>query len=221
MVRGKYLREKKAKKVKILICLIIILVLYRIIFNSFSLYESEANSTADIDVAFYLLKDEYETKTIPIEDMLPGDTQYVKFTISNFYVDEETGKEVISETDMKCDLKIRTTTNFPLQYELYIDQDLTSNNLQNKLELEERVTDNVHWDDYNTMFKHLVLANEPEYIKDQGITESLDIVYGHPFSRTYMMKITFPEEYSKDDSYQNIMECIEISIDSHQIITGD
>ncbi len=220
MIRGKYLREKKAMRTKIFISIVIILVLYKIIFNSYSLYESEANSTADIDVAFYLLKDEYETKTIPIEDMLPGDTQYLKFTISNFYVDES-GNDVMSETDMKCDIKIRTTTNLPLQYELYIDQDISSESLQDKLDIEERVTDNVHWDDYNTMFKHLVLANESEELKSQGITESLEIPYENEYSRTYIMKITFPEQYSENDKYQNIMECIEISVVSHQIITGD
>ena len=220
MIRGKYLREKKAMRTKIFISIVIILVLYKIIFNSYSLYESEANSTADIDVAFYLLRDEYETKTIPIEDMLPGDTQYLKFTISNFYVDES-GNDVMSETDMKCDIKIRTTTNLPLQYELYIDQDISSESLQDKLDIEERVTDNVHWDDYNTMFKHLVLANESEELKSQGITERLKIPYENEYSRTYIMKITFPEQYSENDKYQNIMECIEISVDSHQIITGD
>ena len=220
MIRGKYLREKKTMRTKIFISIVIILVLYKIIFNSYSLYESEANSTADIDVAFYLLRDEYETKTIPIEDMLPGDTQYLKFTISNFYVDES-GNDVMSETDMKCDIKIRTTTNLPLQYELYIDQDISSESLQDKLDIEERVTDNVHWDDYNTMFKHLVLANESEELKSQGITERLKIPYENEYSRTYIMKITFPEQYSENDKYQNIMECIEISVDSHQIITGD
>ena len=114
MIRGKYLRERKAmrikRRIKLLIILAILLVLYKLIFSSYSLYESEANSSADIDVAFYLLKDDYKSKVIALDDMIPGSTQKCEFSISNYYVDDE-GNDVISETDMEYTLKIRTTTN--------------------------------------------------------------------------------------------------------------
>lgn len=222
MIRGKYLRERKAirvkRRIKLLIALTIILVLYKIIFSSYSLYESEASSDAEIDVAFYLVNDEYETKTITLNDMLPGDTQYCKFQISNFYIDD-TGTQILSETDMKCDLKIRTTTNLPLKYELYVDQDITNNNLVNKLDTEELKKG--HWDEYDTIFKYLVDKNETPERKEQGITDSIDFSYTQALSRTYIIKVTFPEAECKSYEYQNIMECIEISIDSHQIVNGD
>ena len=221
MIRGKYLRERKAlrvkRRIKLLIGVLILLVLHKVLFNSYSLYESEANSTADIDVAFYLLNDEYETKTITLNDMLPGDTQYIKFSLANFYVDENQ-QEIVTETDMKCDLKIRTTTNLPLQYELYIDQDTNSDNLLNRLEIEEGPTDNVHWDSYNTMFKHLVLSSGTEAQKLEGITDTIDFKFTTALTRTYILKVTFPEYCAEDDEYQNIIECIEISVDSEQVV---
>lgn len=221
MIRGIYLRERKAirvkRRIKLLIAVLIIVILYKVLFASYSLYESEASSTADIDIAFYLLDDEYETKTITLEDMLPGDTQYIKFSLTNYYVDDS-NNEIITETDMTCDLKIRTTTNLPLQYELYIDQDTNSDNLQNRLDIEERSTDNVYWDEYDTMFKQLVQSNLTEEEKAEGITDSIDFKYTTALSRTYILKVTFPDYCSESDEYQNIIECIEISVDSEQVV---
>lgn len=222
MIRGKYLRERKAirvkRRIKLLIALTIILVLYKVIFSSYSLYESEASSDAEIDVALYVIKDEYESKTITLKDMLPGDTQYCKFSISNFYLDDKKA-QVLTETDMKCDLKIRTTTNLPLKYELYVDQSVDDSNLINKLDTEE--LNKGHWDEYDTIFKYLVDKNETAEKKEQGITDSIDFSYKQPICRTYIIKVTFPETECKSYEYQNIMECIEISIDSHQIVTGE
>lgn len=221
MIRGKYLRERKAlrvkRRIKLIIAILIACILYRILFNSYSLFESEASSTADIDVAFYLVKDKYETKTITLDDMLPGDTQYVKFTISNYYMDDN-NNQIISETDMNCDLKIRTTTNLPLTYELYIDQDTNSDNLQNRLDIETTSLDNMHWDEYNTIFKYLVLADQSDEQKAEGITDTINFKYDNPFDRTYILKVTFPNVYSQNDNFQNIMECIEITVDAQQVV---
>ena len=221
MIRGKYLRERKAlrvkRRIKLLIGMLILLILHKVLFSSYSLYESEANSTADIDVAFYLLKDEYQTKTITLNEMLPGDTQYIQFSLSNFYVDDA-NQEIVTETDMKCDLKIRTTTNLPLQYELYIDQDTNSDNLLNRLEIEDGPTDNVHWDSYDTMFKHLVLSSGTEQQKIDGITDTINFEFTTALTRTYILKLTFPEECGESDAYQDVIECIEISVDSEQIV---
>lgn len=219
MIRGKYLRERKAikekRRIKLLVALIILLILYKIIFSSYSLFESEASSDAQIDVAFYLLKDDYETKTITLDNMVPGDTQYCKFSIANFYTDD-TGNEIITETDMLCDLKIRTTTNLPLEYELYVDQSVDGNTI-NKLDTEELKKG--HWDKYDTIFKYLVDKDETPERKEAGITDSINFSYKQALIRVYTLKITFPEAECKSADFSNIIECIEISIDSKQLIS--
>ncbi len=220
MIRGKYLRERKAikvkRRIKLLIALTILLILYKIIFSSYSLYESEASSNAEIDVAFYVVEDNYETKTITLDDMLPGDTQYCKFSIANYYTDEN-NQEFISETDMKCDLKIRTTTNLPLNYELYIDQDIN----QGKTVLDTEQLEKGHWDEYDTIFKYLVNKNGTTEEKEQCITDTIDFSYTQELVRTYILKITFPKDECKNYEYSNIMECIEITVDSHQILNDE
>lgn len=202
MIRGKYLRERKAirvkRRIKLLVAVAIMLVLYKLIFSSYSLYESEANSSADIDVAFYLLKDDYKSKVIALEDMVPGSTQKCEFSLSNYYVDDN-GNDVISETDMEYTLKIRTTTNLPLEYKLYMNQSADSADSDDIIEIPI-----ITQDEDSTYFKQLV-EDKQEFPYTQGYTN------------TYTLVVNFPEEF-KSIEYQDIIECIEISIDSKQII---
>lgn len=220
MIRGKYLRERKAirvkRRMKFLLAILILCLLHKILFSSYSLYESEASSTADIDVAFYTLKDEYKTKVISLDEMVPGDTRRIEFSVSNYYIDDA-GKEVISETDMIYDLKIRTTTNLPLEYKMYKNQGLDVDNLTNILQIESVQNENMYLDEDNTIFKNLVLANQTDDKKAEGITDSDEFFYSTPSTNTYILEIKLPEKYNSVD-YQNIIECIEITIDSEQRI---
>lgn len=196
MIRGKYLRERKAIRVKrrfkLLVSMLILFLLYKIVFSSFSLYESEANSDADADVAYFVLNDEYQSQVIKLDSMNPGDTQNFVFNISNYVLDDDS-EEVVSEVDMEYTLKIRTTTNLPLEYEL------TRSQSAGEEETFELVTD-----DDGTYFKKL-LEETGTFSCDQGYTN------------TYTLTITFPAN-ENDIKYQDLIECIEVSVDSRQII---
>ncbi len=195
MIRGKYLRERKAirfkRRIKFLISITIIFILYKIVFGSFSLYESEANSDANLDVAYFRLNDEYETKVISLDDMLPGDTRTCTFNISNYTLNGEI--EEVSETDMEYTLKIRTTTNLPLEYELTKSYD----------DGEETTIETIT-DDDGTYFKK-ILDESGTFKCDQGYTN------------TYNLRVTFPSSCD-NVKYQNVIECIEISVEAKQII---
>ena len=220
MIRGKYLRERKAirvkRRIKLVLALLVLCVLHKVVFNSYSLYESEANSTADIDVAFYTFENNYETKVISLDDMLPGETRRCQFSIANYYIDEA-GENVISETDMEYKLKIRTTTNLPLEYKLYKNQGLTVDNLTDILDIETVENENMHFDDDNTIFKYLVLEEQEEELKAEGITDNGEFLFTNPSANTYILEFTLPATCNSID-YQNIIECIEITVDSKQII---
>lgn len=196
MIKGKYLRERKAirfkRRIKLLICMAIVLILYKIIFGSFSLYESEASSDANLDVAYFTLDDEYETQVISLGDMLPGEIRNCTFHISNYTLDD-LGEEEVSETDMEYTLKIRTTTNLPLEYEL------TRSNSTGGSTTIETITD-----DDGTYFKK-ILDETGTFNCDQGYTN------------TYNLKITFPSSCD-NIKYQNVIECIEISVEARQLI---
>ena len=73
MIRGKYLRERKAirfkRRIKLIVCMLILVILHKIIFSSYSLYESEANSNLNIDAAFFVLKNENLGHLITLDDL--------------------------------------------------------------------------------------------------------------------------------------------------------
>lgn len=220
MIRGKYLRERKAirvkRRMKLLIAIVILFLVHKILFSSYSLYESEAMSSADLDVAFFTLEDEYQTKVISLDDILPGDIRRCEFSVSNYFVDEN-GNTIISETDMEYTLKIRTTTNLPLEYKLYKNQGLDVDNLTNILEIETVETQNMYLDEDNTIFKSLVQASLPEELKAQGVTDIGEYDFTTPSTDTYILEISLDEKYNSI-AYQNIIECIEISFEAEQMV---
>ena len=196
MIRGKYLRERKAirtkRRIRLLLIIAIVIILYKILFDSFSLYESEANSDADADVAYFVLNDEYERKVITLGDLEPGESQTAVFHISNYKLDDDNNEQV-AETDMEYTLKIRTTTNLPLEYTL------TKSHEGNSSQSVGLITD-----DDGTYFRKL-LEETDTFSCDQGYTN------------TYTLTVTLPSSCD-DIKYQNIIEAIEISVEAKQII---
>lgn len=197
MIRGKYLRERKGirfkRRLKLIMAIFVLLLVHRIVFNSFSLYESNATTNANIEVAYFLLDDTYEEKTIMLEDMKPGDTKEVDIAISNYFLDED-GNEVITETDMQYTFKLRTTTNLPLEYSIFLNQ--SSDSGTNIVQM-----DTIQ-DDHDTYFYQL-LEDTREFSYEDGQTN------------TYTLKITLPEQYNNVE-YQNVIECIEVVVDGQQ-----
>lgn len=219
MIRGKYLRERKAirfkRRIKLLVCMIILVVLHKIIFSSYSLYESEANSNLDIDVAFFVLENENLGHLITLDELSPGEETSCSFSIANFrteeYVDEDgqtKERQVIAETDIKYKLTIRTTTNLPLEYKLYIND----NPVKNPGAVEQINGGAViNQDEYNTYFNNLI-----EYENT--------FRYNTATTDTYILEVKFPrgktatsEEYL-DYTYQNIIDAIEISVEAEQVV---
>jgi hypothetical protein len=198
MIRGKYLRERKGirvkRRIKLVMAIFVLLLVHRIVFNSFSLYESNASTSANIEVAYFLLADTYQVQTIMLDDMQPGDTKEVDIAVSNYYVDE-TGQEVISETDMEYTLGLRTTTNLPLEYSVYLNQDSESG------------TDIVQMD---------TIQDEDDTYYYQLVEDTREFSYETGQTNTYTLQITMPEEYNNVE-YQDVLECVEVVVDGQQI----
>lgn len=186
------------KKVKILYAKLVILILcflilIRIVTLVLSKYENEAQSTANVDIAFYLLKEDYKKMTLNLDSLFPQNDAYVyTFTIGN-----QEGEKT-AEIDMVYDLTIRTTTNLPLTYELYKNQNYTDNGASNIIK-----TNNIEQDEYGTYFRNIT-------------TETEELNYKEPRTNTYQLVIRFPENYNTTN-YQNIIEALEISVNSHQV----
>ena len=188
----------RMKRMKIYIKLVILfsclLITLRIFTLTLSKFESEAKSTTDIDIAFYLLKEDYQTMELSLENLYPSEKPYVyTFSISN------ADGEKRAEVDLTYDLVIKTTTNLPLTYELYMNELYDDENSNMALTRNE-----VDTDEDGTYFRYLETANETfEYVNIE--------------KNVYQLVVYFPQEYNTEN-YQDIIESIEINIDAKQVI---
>lgn len=186
--------NKKLKRLymKFVILVLCFLTFARIVTLVLSKYESEAKSTANVDVAFYLLKEDYQTMTLNLASIFPEkDAHTYTFSVGNIE-DNKT-----AEIDLKYDLTIRTTTNLPLTFELYqITEDGKSSAIQ---------TNTIGPDEYGTYFRTITTSSE-------------DLYYKQPKTNLYELVFYFPETYNTTN-YQNIIEVLEINVNSHQVIS--
>lgn len=163
--------------------------------TTLSKYESTTSSTAHAQVAFYLLKTTYSTEAILLEEIAPRNNPYTyTFTVSN---NDGTNR---TETNLQYDLTIRTTTNLPLTYELYLNSVYTDANPENAI-----TDDDVIQDSDGTYFN--VFTTDTQYFS-----------YSYNETNTYQLVVYFPSTYV-DEMYQDIVDSIEITVDSKQIIT--
>ena len=187
-------KKRKANLYKKFVILVLcLLILIRIFVLTLSRYESEAESNVDIDLAFYVLNEDYQDMSINLDNIFPSDTPYIyTFSISN----EKDGNR--ADTNLEYNLKIRTTTNLPLEYKLYKNQNYDDNNAQNII-----TNDKTEQDQSGTYFRTIETPTEKFYYNAKG-------------ENIYYLVIRFPAKYNTED-YQNIIEGIEISVESHQI----
>ena len=190
------MKNKKDKRVfiKELIIILGIIVATRLFVLILARYESMSNSVANVDVAFYVLKDDYKTMTTNLDSLLPQDDAY----IYTFSIGNQDGTQT-AEVDLEYELTIRTTTNLPLTYELYMNQQYTDSNAQNI------ITENkIEADEQGTYFRKL-------------LTDKVSLSYKVATTNQYQLVVHFPKEYNTEN-YQDIIELIEITVDSHQVI---
>lgn len=179
----------KKSSIKWIIIALIFTFLIILIPVTFSRYESSATSKAEIQYAFYILKADYFTKNIKLMDIVPRDEDYMYvFTVSNFEGDKRL------ETKLEYDLWISCTTNLPLEYKLYLNDDMNNNII---------LSDDTSPDEDGTYFRKLT-------------TNKRNFSYTDNQTDTYYLFIRFPSIY-KDSMYADIVENITININSRQI----
>lgn len=178
---------------KFLIIILNLILIIILIDRTLSKYETTATSQLDIQAAFYLLQEDYQTMTVKLSALEPKNNAYsYTFVISN-----NNGSRR-AETTLEYDLKIVTTTNLPLEYELYKNGDNSSSIITD---------DTIAPDEYGTFFRTFS-------------TEMVEFVHTENKSNIYTLLVYFPEQY-KEIKYQDIIESIEIQVNSRQLIEED
>ena len=178
------------KLVILVLCLFIILRIFTLVLSK---YESISTSTADVDIAFYLLEEDYKEMNLNLATIFPQDDSYIyTFSIGNQNEDET------SEVDLIYVLTIRTTTNLPLTYELYMVQEYDQSDAKNII-----INNEIAQDDDGTYFRTIT-------------TESVYLKYTEPTTNIYKLVIYFPANYNTEN-YQDIIEGLEILVESKQV----
>ena len=93
------------------------------------------------------------------------------------------------------------TTNLPLRFKLYMNENYTDNNATD-LVTNENTT--IEYDEYNTIFKTITLSKE-------------NLLYSTPKTNNYTLLIYY-DSNNNDAKYQDTIESIRIVTNSRQII---
>lgn len=182
--------KNKAIRAKMIIILLCFFMIFFIMRGTFSKYQSQTNAKGTLSTAMFIVEEGFQSMNLKLDSIVPRDEPYeYTFTIAN---NDGSNR---AEVNLEYELKVVTTTNLPLDYELYLTNDLNTNIItETKIEQDE----------HSTYFKTMLTEK-----KTFGFTEDE--------SNTYKLVVYFPSVY-KDIMYQDIIEGIEIQVNSSQII---
>ena len=165
------------------VCFILLVLLK----STYASFETNSSGNALSKVAFYILNTKTETENLKISNIKPDgkDNNYL-ITVSNF------NDTKVSDVDLEYSLEIRTTTNIPVTYKLYLND--SSDNIMSTKEL-VKDTDNTYFYKYNS-----ILQNFTHQAKKTD---------------TYKLVINFPSDYN-DEVYQSMIDDVEITVNARQ-----
>lgn len=186
-------RKRKAKLIyiRLVFLILMIIVTFSLIRSTRAKYKSSAQSDANVDLAFYLFKEESISQDLKLESILPRATPYnYTFSVANNDGTDRT------ETSIVYTMELKTTTNLPLEFHVYNQTDLTTDLVTQ--------TETVQ-DEDGTYFKKIkVSGGEFGFLQNE--------------QATYVIKVEFPERYNVSD-YEGIIEYIQLTIKSSQKIS--
>ena len=188
--------KDKRYKVRFLVlsCLIItsLILGIKLIGASYARYYSKKAMKLDVVAALYVL-DEGEYKfDMDLEGLLPSNENYTYlFTIANFKGNKS------SNVDLEYTMKIVTTTNLPLTYKLYKNENPGTDLLTNKV---------VSQDDNNAWY-NVFTINTPSMLR-----------YNTNTTDSYYLVVNFPESYKNNLDYANKIESVTVYVYSKQVI---
>ena len=123
-----YFEEKKRFLIVILVMFFLIVLAIKLFQIAYASYQSQAKLNANIEKALYILEEGGLEFNIDLDKIEPSTEPYIyKFSISNFNAKRH------SDVDIEYQINITTTTNLPLTYELYRNENYDDENATNLL----------------------------------------------------------------------------------------
>ena len=180
----------KTNKNKMMILILVALVVaVSIVGTILARYISQGNAQTELEIAYYVIGNEIQNQTLRLDAMVPRDEAYqYGIVVSN----SEEGR--VSETAIEYTLQIKTTTNLPLTFSLRLDGNEES----------EMVNTQTVQDEHGVYY--IVMKTD---LKEFGLNKE---------EHKYILSIVFPKEYKANAEYSDIIELVEITVDSKQKI---
>ena len=187
--------KKKIKKSLIILALIAIIIIAIILIRrTLARYETTATSDKDVDVAFWIIDDDFKTGKILIKDIYPSNDSFdYTFSVSNFQNEENGNINKRAETDLEYGIDLIVTTNLPLEYQV------------EKNGVNINTTQTIITDDDGTYYKKILLANTQ---MTQGV-DSTD---------NYKIKVKFSQDNDTNAEYSDLIEYIKLDLNAKQIV---
>ncbi len=191
-----FYEEKKRLVLFSLLLLLCLFFAYYLFQFAYSSYQSSAKLNANIDMAVYFLSAEKMSFNIDPEQIIPSNDPYVyKFSVSNFDGSKS------SDIDLEYTIQIITTTNLPLTFQLFRNENYDDAGASNLLS-----GSTVGQDEDGAWYT----SYQP--------SEKYPLLYEKHTTDIYTLVVYFPIEYSQNLEYADNIESIEIIIDSQQMI---
>ena len=189
--------SKKIVTISGILLLLVFFIIFAIIRTSNARYASTATSATNLDVALYALSEDNDL-TILLDTLVPRTEPYVY----TFSVVNSDGTN-ITDTTLYYDLKIIATTNIPLEYKLCMNK---SNCASSSVASDINVN-MVAPDADGTFFRTMTTTRQ-------------EFGYEHEERNNYTLLVYFPTTY-KSSQYQDLVESIQINVDSKQKLDGE
>lgn len=177
----------KLKKISIILGIILLVGGVMLFFpTTLSKYSSKATGNAKIDIVFSLLDTEALSQTITLDEIIPDDKFHTKtFAVKNYQDDYRI------DINMIYNVVIKATTNLPIVYELYDENNLL-------------ISDNneIITDEYGTIF-YTITSKEKLFTHKK---DDRDL---------YTIKYKLGSTYNEEE-YQDIIELLSIEINAKQ-----
>ena len=190
-----YYQEKKRFLIVVFVLFLLMILAVKLFQLAYASYQSTARLNTNIEKALYILEEGGLEFNIDLDQIAPSPDPYIyKFSISNFNATNH------SDVDIEYQLSLRTTTNLPLTYELYRNENYDDENAVNLLEdmSIKQDADGAWYNSYTGQEKY-------QFPYEEDLTD------------IYTLVIYFKEENKATIDYADSLEHIEVKIDSNQV----
>lgn len=180
---------------KILFIILFFCFTFNFIGIGLSKYDSTATSKAKASIAFFLIEEGTYEKNLPLGKIIPSKEKYVyPFTISNH------NDNRITDVAMDYTVTFITTTNLPLTYEVYKNENYTSDGAKNLISSQE-----VYQDENQVYYNKITIDDVGSFSFSENQTDIFNLVIG------------FDEQYQNNpDNYSGYIDLVKVVVDAKQ-----